>query len=115
VARWRFWFFCCWVRVLLRGGRLDWEAEALTEEFGFEWDEDGDGDMLSFMAVDALDGPGVVMTSDIWDKSVAIGAMEFGGSSLTPFMMFVVVLFLWLLLYNSPFTKGRWAVSLREE
>jgi len=20
VARWRFWFFCCWVRVLFRGG-----------------------------------------------------------------------------------------------
>lgn len=28
VARWRFWFFCCWVRVLLRGGRLDGLAEA---------------------------------------------------------------------------------------
>lgn len=24
VARCRFWFFCCCVRVLLRGGRLDW-------------------------------------------------------------------------------------------
>lgn len=23
VARCRFWFFCCWVRVLLRGGRLE--------------------------------------------------------------------------------------------
>jgi hypothetical protein len=31
VARWRFWFFCCWVRVLLRGGRRDAEVVLVAE------------------------------------------------------------------------------------
>jgi hypothetical protein len=31
VARWRFWFFCCCVRVLLRGGRLDCVLEPLGD------------------------------------------------------------------------------------
>jgi hypothetical protein len=34
VARWRFWFFCCWVKVLFLGGRRDAEAEFEAEAAG---------------------------------------------------------------------------------
>lgn len=43
VARWRFWFFCCWVRVLLRGGRRDAEVVLVAE---FEAVGDGVDDIL---------------------------------------------------------------------
>lgn len=39
VARWRLWFFCCWVRVLLRDGRREllrccWAVVVVVEEVG---------------------------------------------------------------------------------
>ena len=40
VALCRFWFFCCWVRVLLRGGRRDIGAPAVAETVGEGVDDD---------------------------------------------------------------------------
>lgn len=54
VARWRFWFFCCWVKVLLRGGRREDDAEPLGWPVGP--DAEGDGVELEVM----LDCCGVV-------------------------------------------------------
>lgn len=51
VARWRFWFFCCWVKVLFLGGRREDEAAELP---GVP-DAEGDGVELEVM----LDGCGV--------------------------------------------------------
>ena len=50
VALWRFWFFCCWVRVLFRGGRRGAElcVGVAAEAVG-----DGvvDGFMFSFACI----------------------------------------------------------------
>lgn len=55
VARWRFWFFCCWVKVLLRGGRRDDEAAELPDWPGVP-EAEGDGVELDVM----LEGCGAV-------------------------------------------------------
>jgi hypothetical protein len=36
VARWRFWFFCCWVKVLFRGGRRGAEPCVGVKAVGVE-------------------------------------------------------------------------------
>lgn len=43
VARWRFWFFCCCVRVLFLGGRRDAEAEFEADAAGVPAEEPSAG------------------------------------------------------------------------
>jgi hypothetical protein len=52
VARCRFWFFCCCVSVLFRGGRLDWLLVWPLVE------EDGDGVVLDLLLDAALEAEG---------------------------------------------------------
>jgi hypothetical protein len=47
VARWRFWFFCCWVRVDFRAGRLEPEV---TPELGGDGEGVRDVLMVSFIS-----------------------------------------------------------------
>lgn len=71
VARCRFWFFCCWVRVLLRGGLLERPAE--------DWplaEAEGEGVCL----VEApLTEPGAVVELGLEDSGAwCIGTIEMG-------------------------------------
>lgn len=43
VALCLFWFFCCWVRVLLRGGRLDDDPFDVAGVVELSMDIDGEG------------------------------------------------------------------------
>jgi hypothetical protein len=66
VARWRFWFFCCWVRVLFRGGRREADPLPLAEvEFG------GDGVEDILIAASSCDKSDMV--GDLWYDYTIVG------------------------------------------
>lgn len=64
VARWRLLFFCCWVKVLFRGGRRAELGAVLALELGdgVEVTEDGDiGFTVAMVAAEETDGSGVLV------------------------------------------------------
>ena len=81
VARCRFWFFCCCVRVLFRGGRREAEFGALDPE------ADGEGDWLNLTSLGEVEEMGVVMISV---GSADRGAMPPVISSLIVFMVAIM-------------------------
>ena len=64
MARWRLLFFCCWVKVLFRGGRREAEAEGAVVAFELEGDGVEVGEEEDAV-VGRPDGSGKSVTKDM--------------------------------------------------